>query len=173
MADSTPVQLCSHSLLFQAMQMRSSGLAADAAFTWPAANRAIYQPFSLVWSYSLARIGWWNGGTVSGNVAVAVYAVPGWTVVYNGAAAAQASVASPQYHVLAAPQILAGGSYALAISFSSATATVRGSSLGADQGRFMGLLQQDAAHPLPATATPVAFSGAAWPLLSISRKASG
>lgn len=173
MADSTPPAYNSYCFNFQGMQMRSSGLAGDAPFTWPSANLAIFAPFSLDFSYTVKRYGWINGATVSGNISIAIYSVPGFAQVTGSlTTVAMVGTGAFQWSVLSSPIVLASGYYSLGVSLSSGTGTIRGSTLSADQGRVMGLLEQASAHPLPSTATPAAFARANWPLMSIERNAS-
>src|SRR5690349_9987725 len=44
-----------------------------ASAAWPSANLAIYVPISIRYAYQVNRVFWYNGGTASGNVDLAIY----------------------------------------------------------------------------------------------------
>lgn len=151
-----------------------AGTSPSTSTVWPAANRAVYIPFSLAYSYTVRRVFWSNGAVVSGNVDAGVYSRTGTRLASCGSTA-QAGTTDIQYSAsLASPLTLAAGDYFFGLAYSSATATCLSSTqVTAANGRGMGLYQQAAAFALPATATFAAWASTVYPMCGITRSSSG
>lgn len=173
MADTTPTSFSTLSRYGGGEAIRAFVISTPTSGTYPTANRIIYIPFSIPWSYTVKRLGWNNGGTVAGTVELGIY---NWgsnkegptTQVATTAAQTQAGTNLPQYVTLGTPATLQAGRYYLAIVASSATATFWRCITDAETGRYQGMFQQDTAT-LPATATPAQHASTIYPLLTVSR----
>lgn len=125
---------------------------------WPAANRALFIPFVLRTPIVVAKLMWFNGATVAGNVDVGIYDRTGTRIASvrndKGSDLAQAGVNAIQSYDIADFGI-GPGTFYLAMASDSATATfLRGQNgSAAEMGKFLGMYQQASAYPLPATAT--------------------
>lgn len=151
-----PPVLCTLSLLAFGNPQGTAGPPASA--TWPAANKAYFYPFTLPVRVQVSKFFFFNGGTISGNIDIGIYDSQGNKLVSTGAVA-QAGANAIQA-IDCTDTYIGPGEYYLAASCSSGTATGRQLVItGATDelgGMQTGLTYQlTAAHPLPATATPV------------------
>jgi len=145
------------------------------SLTWPTANKAIYIPFALEFSYPVRRVFWLNGSSVtSTNFDFGIYSQSG-TKLYSSGSTAAAGASVLQF-VTPTAFLLSPGIYYMALSCSSITSN-RGTSgltsLTAPRNRMAGLLEEASALPLPATMTPVACTFTIYPLMGITQTASG
>lgn len=140
--------------------------------TWPSANLAIFVPFVIPdrTSFAAVRAFTANGGTASGNWDVGVYD-ESWNRLASTGAVAMAGTGNLQ-DVAALVAQLGPGRYYLAASSSSGTATIWGYT-GYPAGLLagVGLAQQESAHPLPAIATPAAYTRTFLPVFGLSSQA--
>lgn len=144
-----------------------------ASATFVSANRALYLPLWLPFAYPVRRIFWCNGATANGNTDAGIYN-ESQQLIYSTGATAQAGTNAPQYTTLSPELLLQPGFYWLAISHSNTTGTFfRSQQPGALGARAASMYEQAAAHPLPATMTPAAVTGAYVPLMGITRTTSG
>jgi hypothetical protein len=137
--------------------------------TWPSANLAIYVPVTIPdrASFASLRAFFVNASAVAGNVDVGIYD-EAWARIASTGAVAQAGTAVVQ-DLAALAAVLAPGRYYLAASCSSASATnYTLTGFVAGELAALGLAQQATAHPLPATATPVAYAQTILPSFGIS-----
>lgn len=118
---------------------------------WPSANRAYYFPFRIPGAFMINQFFWINGSVVAGNVDAGVYSFDGRRIISTGAIA-QSGVSVIQVANVTDTTI-GGGLFYLAISLSSATGRLLKAAPGLQFQKIMGILQQDSANPLPATAT--------------------
>lgn len=142
----------------------AGAITAPASAAWPAANRAIYVPFSLPFPYLLRKFFWCNGGTANGNVDCGIYSRAGTKICATGSTA-QAGTSVVQS---AAPSIgatlLMPDSYYLALALSSGTGTIFQVAPAANEA---GIAFQATAFALPATFT-LGTTGGALPMFGIA-----
>lgn len=139
------------------------------AFTWPAANLAIYVPVSCPFMFQIVNMFWGNGATASGTVDVGFYSPDGGRVFSTGATT-QTGTGVNQFQALS-NVIDPGGGY-FAMLCSSATATAWGIASGPSNAdyRSAGLRQQAVGSAtLPATATFAQYAQSVYPLIGIER----
>lgn len=131
------------------------GVAVLASTTVSAADRAFAYPFWLPGSMVVTKAWWHNGGTVAGNVEVAVYSAALAKVATTGSVAA-AGVTAVQSAALSTT--LTAGQYYLWVSASDATMTFIADGVGsANRMAHKGIFMQSSVGPgsSPSTATPV------------------
>lgn len=145
------------------------GAAPTGSGAYPTANLAMYVPFQIWTPYLVRRVWWANGTTtIAGNVDVGVYAQDG-TRLFSAGATAQATASINQSVALGTPSLLSPGSYYMAFSSSSNTATFFRLSVSvARVGQMFGLAQEATANPLPATFTQAAFAQTIVPVFGIA-----
>jgi len=95
---------------------------AIASQTWPAANRVLFSPFEVTEPCTVTKMGWYNGGTASGNVDMGIFDMNG-TLLKNTGNTAQAGTSALQ-EVDIADFLLCEGHYWIGIKCESATATM-------------------------------------------------
>jgi hypothetical protein len=134
------------------------------------ANRALFAPVTLEHPYEITRMFWVNGGTVSGTIDIGIYTSSGIRIWSSGVVT-QAVINSVQsVSVGATPIKIMPGLYYFAFSKSNATGTyVRVISGGVAEASLFGVLMQENAHPLPATATFVTTTATA-PIMGITNR---
>lgn len=155
------------SYAFESLGRSAAQVVTVASATWPAANRALFLPFTITAPYLVQRVWWANGATVNGNVDCGIYSSDGTKLASVGSTA-QVGTSVVQSVALAAPLLLLPGSYYMALVLSSATATVIRTSAAVAACQMMGMAQQATALPLPATATFATIASAALPLFGIT-----
>lgn len=151
--------------------MPSQGGASFGSAAWPAANRAIYVPINLPFTYPVNRVWWVNGATVTNNVDLGIYDGRTLARIYATGATAQSGASAPQY--VATDLLLVPGSYYLGLSLNGTSTVFRSNQNSAIGMRESGCVQETSAHPLPASITPEAVASAYWPLFGITRTESG
>lgn len=126
--------------------------------TWSAANRAFYIPFILPQNATVVKLWVSNGAAVSGNVDMALYDATYARLVSIGSTAQSGTNAIQEFNI--ADTVVSAGRYYLGLALDNATGTTLVSgSVGASASlKMSGMAQEAAAFPLPATATPAAFS---------------
>ncbi len=144
-----------------------------ASAVWPAANEAIYIPFSVPVPFLAARMFIYNGGTVNGNVDLGIYDVDGNTIITKGATAQAGTSAlqflditdttlNPGVYYMGVSMDLSGAGTATAISWAPNNLTI---------ARASGILSQSTASPLPtSTATFAAAQHAYIPVVGVSSR---
>ena len=143
-----------------AFQVASPGTAVAVA------NRAYYQPFYLPTTVQVLKLYIANGATIDGNIDMGIYSTAGTRLVSQGSVAhAGVDVLQP---LDIADTVLARGTYYLSFAASSATATFTRIVLNTQICRAAGLLQQNTAFPLPATATFATYGSSFVPLCGLS-----
>lgn len=134
-------------------------------FAWPAANLAIFVPVYVWEPLALTRFVV-PYGTVTGNVDVGIYDANLSKVVSAGSTAASGLV--QQFAVTTTT--LNRGTYYLALAFDTNTAQCRRVTTTAAYGRMLGQFEQTSAFPLPATATPAAFTRTVMPIFGFTTR---
>lgn len=121
---------------------------------WTTANRAIYIPFYIEAPVTAFQMAVSNGATVAGNLDLGIYDVLGNKIVTKGTTVQTG--ASVMQALDITDTVLAPGTYFMAMSTDSTTATYIGSPVISGTGelfRAFGVQEQLTAFPLPATAT--------------------
>lgn len=143
-----------------------AGSAQFASVAWGTANLAILVPIFVRFRYPVRNLFVYNFATVAGNVDVGIY-TDDLARLFSTGSTAQAGASAMQF--FAADLILTPGMYYLAMASSSTTATYAAAAVGtATRERYLGLLQQATALPLPASITPAAVANARIPLIGIT-----
>jgi hypothetical protein len=142
-----------------------SSLSAPTSATWPAANRALFAPFTLSGWFSVRRLWWANGGTASGNLDCGIYTENGVRLASTGSTV-QAGTNVIQSVVVSVD--LPPGSYYLALAASATTVTVLRQTGTTDYMSSMGWAQMATAFALPATATLAALATAYAPYFGMT-----
>ena len=130
----------------------ATGLADGASAVWPAANDALFIPFSLSEPVLVKRLGWTNGATVAGNVDCGIYDTAGVRLLSTGTTAQSGTSAIQSVDVTDTQ--LGPGLFYMALASDSATATFN-RYIASDVMfvKFTGMAKQATAFVLPATAT--------------------
>lgn len=155
------------------MAVRNAGIGIGTGLTWPLANMAVFIPLLLPFDYPVARMFWVNGGgTAGGNIDVGLYTPAGARIYSSGSTAQSGSVPGVQY--VPANVLLGAGLYYLAMAMDNvSTNRAYGSSISVTLARPAGLLQMASAFPLPASATFATVANPFYPVMGITRTASG
>lgn len=137
----------------------AAGRASRTAPTWPTANLAVYSPVSLSAPFTVSRFLLVNGVT-TGNVDLGLYSEDGKLLISTGSTARSGSN-SIQY-ISVTPTPFPAGKYYIAIVIASTSGSVNALNIN---NSFLikscGFLQEAlGSNALPATMTPVAYTGA-------------
>lgn len=146
---------------------------AGASGTWPTANTAFFYPVKLSQARTYTKAWWLNGATAAGNVDVGIYTISGATAtrVVASTAVAQSGVSAMQVAGTFATTTIGPGVYWLAMACSLATATVWRANPSGLLPRGCGCFQAATSHPLPSSATVVAFSASLVPVFGFAELA--
>jgi hypothetical protein len=137
--------------------------------TFPAANRAIFYPFSVFKLIQVQNFFCINGSAVSGNFDIGVYDSAGTKIMSTGSTA-QAGTTAIQAVSIAATN-LPPGQYYMALAADNTTAAFYRMAVGATRyDQFYGLAQMATAFPLPATATFATIASDYIPLFGLSTR---
>jgi hypothetical protein len=141
--------------------LHSASLSYDGAARAWIANLICYWPVVLHEPFTVERVWWLNGSTItSTNVDFGIYDTSG-TRLYNTGGTAMVGASSRQYVTVGAPFTLQPGTYYFAWTCNNTTARGHTFSGSAILGRAHGLLEETTAgFGLPATWTPVAWARA-------------
>lgn len=135
---------------------------------YPAADLAIYVPFALDYPFIVRRLWWFNGSSLTGNVDCGVYAASGEKLLSSGSTA-QSGTTSIQTATVSDYK-LDPGSYYLALAGSATGTRFTRLAYAQTSLRFVGVLQQSSALPLPATMSPAAIGQGYLPIFGISSR---
>lgn len=147
---------------YAAYQAMPQAAAANGA--WPAANRAIYVPFSLA-RHRIAQIMWLQNGTVAGNLDMGIYDEAGTRLVSSGSTA-QAGASTIQI-VDITDTLLTPGSYFMALAMDGTTGQTGRYNPSTQFLRCAGVQEQASAFVLPATFTLANPSSAYIPIMGV------
>lgn len=138
---------------------------------WPTTNRAFYFPYLLRSSFTVSYAWWLNGSAVSGKVDAGIYDRNGTRLVSVGAATNQAGTTAIQ-SVDITDTILTPGVYYLALVMDNTTGRLWRSNTPENKDcRAAGMMMQDTAFALPATATFTAnTAGLYYPMFGFSTR---
>ena len=132
---------------------------AIATITWPTNNLAVYAPIVLPIRFTVARFLVSNGNNLTGNVDVGLYNQAGTRLLSTGSTARSGSTINQYIGIT--DQSFPPGTYYLALVGSSTTGSYGAVQLNNQyEARMCGWLQEAlGATSLPATMTPVSFTG--------------
>ncbi len=148
----------------------SGSWGAPASAVWASASRAIYIPFRISKPIAVVNLYCFNGAVVNGNIDLGIYDVAGTRIVSTGSTA-QAVINSLQA-VAITSTVIGPGMFYMAIALDGTVGTIFTSrAVGAIPHRIaMGMAQQAAAFPLPATATFATITDNSLPVAGLSRR---
>ncbi len=136
--------------------------------TW-VANLAVYCPFAIGFEYTVQRVWWINGSTITTtNVDCGIYTMDG-VRLYSTGSTTQTGASATQFVTLGTPLTIGPGRYYMAWTCDNTTARAFAMAPTVAAARQAGLLQQATALPLPANATFAAMSNALMPVCGITR----
>lgn len=119
---------------------------------WPAANLAMYIPFSLRRKITVSKM-FVGNGTPAGSVDLGIYSIDGAKLASTGSTAMSGSTAMQRIS-LSATVTLGPGMYYMAIACNGATTTLNCKTATASYYlKSVGIYEQTTAFPLPSTAT--------------------
>lgn len=154
-AGENPIMISTVSPCAIGTELAAIASSAPASVSAGTANRAWYIPFHLVTPITAVKLWTYNGGTAAGNIDIAIYRSD-FTKLVSSGAVAQSGTNVLQAYDITDTSIPVGRNY-IGVSPSSSTATFFGwSASQIAEWQAMGVQSEAAAHPLPATATPVA-----------------
>lgn len=139
-----------------------------AGAVWPAANRAIYIPFTVANIFTAQTMGLANGNAVSGNVDVGIYDGQGHRLVSAGSTAQAGTSVIQAFDI--ADTILLPGLYYLAVALDNGTGKTMACMDALPNPRAYGILSQSTAFALPASATFAAAQDAYIPLVTVNNR---
>lgn len=176
MADQTPLFISTYSrwAFGPLWRMVNGSGAQPAAQTWTA-NESLFIPFSIPFPYSVARMFWLNGSTItSSNADVGIYTSAGVRIASAGTTALAGASATQYVNVTASLQ---PGNYFMAYACDNTTSRASGTLFSTSVGELSqtGLNALSAAMPLPATAALAGYTGivGVLPYFGMTRTASG
>lgn len=158
------IVLSSFSLLGPANGMNVSTIATGA---WPAANRAIYLPFRLIYPFSVAKMFTIIGTDFSGSIDLGIYSHDGTRLVSSGIGTPTAI--NSIYSVDITDTTLGPGLYYMAMS-NGIVGSFQRTAVGIRPMQNLGCLEQAGAHPLPSAAIFTATSANYFPVIAITSK---
>lgn len=149
--------------------LNASSPSISASTAWPLANQAMYVPVEITYPIVIDRMAVNNGSAVAGNIDVGIYTPDGKRLASWGGSLQSGTSSIQIFNIGDTP--LNPGLYYMGVAMSNITGTLAGWGVVAIDIRPLGVFQQNAAYPLPATATFVAISGTFTPLISMTPKA--
>lgn len=142
---------------------RSSGGATGLA--WPAANRALFVPFSVPAPVIAKKLWWFNGATVTGSVDMGIYDLAGVRLVSTGATGQSGSSAVQIADIT--DTALQPGVYYLAMAMDSTSTAVRYSTASTQWMQACGMKQMASAYTLPDPVTYADIATNYLPLMGV------
>lgn len=173
----TPTHISSYALNFCGGEARPAQVVnlTIASTAWAAANLAEFYPFFITHPYTVERVYWTNGSSVGHAVSAGIYTWDGVRLDTTGAITSSGASAL-QYNTLTNGDLwLPPGSYYFGFSCAGTTNAVGSTAaVTAVTKRFIGILQQTSAHPIPTTmASAAASANTGYPLVGITRLNTG
>ena len=158
--------MCAVSIGIESLSMGNNSAPGGAA--WPAADSAVFVPFSLERPWTFRRTLHYNSGAASGNQDLGIYTRGGHRIVSTGSFAASGANAA-QIGTIAETTLPPGAYYmAMACSNTSSKGAVAGMSIA--EARMLGVMEMASAMPLPATATLTAATNAVIPMICFDQR---
>jgi hypothetical protein len=171
MSDFPGTALPAHTLITNRDRMYGTwplAFATSSTPVWPSANRAIFSPVWVPQASIVTKIAWRVAGASSGNVDAGIYDEHGVKLVSTGSTACASTNTTQLVDVT--DTLLAPGAYYLAMAVDNTTAQFMRSNLGASSLRVLGVMSEDSAFALPATATMVDAADAYVPWISCTTR---
>jgi hypothetical protein len=132
---------------------------------WPAANRAIYVPVLFPLPAYVRSFWIYNGDTVGGTIDIGFCTYKSYTKVFSTGLKTCAGTDAIQTFTLAKPQWIGPGRFYYVISKSTIDPVFSVQVyLGVPIAQFTHEAQEDSAHPIPDTGTPVSITSAFLPI---------
>lgn len=167
----SPLAIHTYTFNAGASGVRNYSALGAGARTW-VANLAIYIPVLVMWPYTVQRVFWVNGSTITSTSAdFGIYTAEG-TRIYSTGSTAMAGASDLQF-VTPTAFTLSPGAYYFGWSCNNTTNRAYGGAPPALGDRLGGVLAESSAFPLPATMTPAAVANPLYPLCGVTRTTSG
>lgn len=131
--------------------LAARAFAAPGSAANPVANRAVYVPVRIPDTITVVKMFCHNGATVSGNVDLGIYTSGGTRLVSTGSTAQAGASIVQEFDIT--DTTLTPGLYYMALAADNATATFIRLAFTVEVGNALGILGQETAFPLPASAT--------------------
>lgn len=119
--------------------------------TWPAANRALFYPFTLSEPVIAVKLFVLNGATASGNIDAGIYDRTGNRIVSTGSTAQSGTSVIQEFDIT--DTLFGPGTFYLALVMNNTTGTTFRQTTSSGSFASTGACQMASAFPLPATAT--------------------
>lgn len=171
-----PLYIGSHTRHSVGAELTSLAANAVGATTWTA-NLCVFVPVQIPTPFTVNRVFWVNGSTITGSNAMFGLYTQSGTLLYATASTAMSGTTAPQFVTPSPTFQLDAGSYYMAFACDGTTSrvTVLGTTITAADGRAAGLLEQAlASMVLPATmASAVAYTRTfGCPIIGLTRLSS-
>lgn len=148
--------IATHSV--EALGWFNCGLATPGNGTWPAANDAIFIPFTIERPITVKRMYSMNGNVAGNNLDLGIYTLDGARLIAGGSTA-QSGTSTIQFLDIT-DHFLSPGSYYMAVAMSNTTGTFRRWATSIIQLQMMGVMKATSALPLPASVTLTTLTAA-------------
>lgn len=152
----------------------SNAPGAPGSSTWPANNRAFYLPIYLPYPGVVTKLWVANGAAVSGNIDVGLYSevagVPAARLASAGGVAQSGTSVIQEFDItdyVTTPQTR----YFVGVSMDNTTGAFTRVITTATVKRIAGVMQEESAYPLPASATPVVAATGTVPFCGVAFRA--
>ena len=155
--------IATHSV--EALGWFNAGMGGAGNGTWPAANDALFIPFSIDTPIVVKRMYSMNGNVAGNNVAFGIYTLDGARIVSIGSTA-QSGTSTIQFYNIT-DTFLSPGSYYMAVAASGTTATFRRFNPSIILCQQMGVMKMATAFALPSTATLTTVTAAYVPSIGM------
>lgn len=133
---------------------------------WPAANRALYLPFTVHQTISIDTIGIYNGTVAGGNRDVGIYDGKSLALLVSSGSTAASGTSQLQKTTFTAT-VLIPGFYFAGVAFNTNTDSTFRYAPTLLAMLATGMRQEESALPLPSTMTPVDIASAYVPLVAL------
>ena len=149
--------------------MNATSYMVTASVAYPAANLALFIPFTLTKSIVMVKLFAVNGNPCAGNIDVGIYDVAGRRIISSGSVA-HALINNVQVFDIADTRIGPGNFY-LAVAKDDAVGCLRaGTTFANIAPALLGMAQMAAAFPLPAQAVFAQITGNYVPVIGLSTR---
>jgi len=167
----TPAAITSFSTYFAGGALIPAGALTGPALTsWPAANLALYYPFSLPFPYPVRRL-MISSGIAGGNWSLGIYDEKGAAIYLSGSISSTASQTAVQYHTVSTATLLEPGPlYYFGCAQDGTSNRANAATFGSLRMQLMGVYEEAlGALPLPGQATFTQTTRTIWQFFGITR----
>lgn len=147
------------------VQLAAIASVAPVTAVWPAANKAIYVPFTLDEPVTVIKGFWYNGGVATGNVDIGIYDEAGARQVSMGSTVKAGANVIQEANI--ADTLLSAGRYYMGLSKDD-TSSMFSIAPDVQVLKTLGVAEQAAAFALPATATLATVTAGYLPFFGFS-----